>query len=122
MKNFYKVYLWTRAIVWCGVIFYLSSIPHLKTELGLWDFVLRKFAHALVFGILFLFVHSAIDITYNISQKRKYIYAVIFCILYAISDEYHQSFVPGRNASAIDVLIDSLGVFASAGIKLKTSN
>jgi VanZ family protein len=41
--------------------------------------------------------------------KRPYLWAILLTILYAVSDEYHQTFVPGRNGQLADVLIDSLG-------------
>jgi VanZ family protein len=45
---------------------------------------------------------------------RAAVFAEIVCVFYAISDEFHQSFVPTREASAVDVLIDSAG--AAAGL------
>lgn len=42
-------------------------------------------------------------------KSRSIWIAWIFTILYAITDEYHQSFVPGRNSRLFDIGIDSLG-------------
>jgi VanZ family protein len=42
--------------------------------------------------------------------------AALFSILYAVSDEVHQLYVPGRNGSALDVGIDACGVLAGAGL------
>ncbi len=47
---------------------------------------------------------------------RGFILSLVFCILYAISDEVHQLFVPGRGAQVSDVLIDSLGAFLGIGM------
>ncbi len=115
-----KIYLASRVIFWCGLIFYLSGIPNLNTGMGVWDFVLRKCAHMVVFGILFIFTYSASNETLGIDREKSYFYALIFSIIYAMSDEYHQSFVPGRNASAIDVMIDSAGVFAALILKKRS--
>jgi VanZ family protein len=43
------------------------------------------------------------------SGKKKISWMILICVLYAISDEIHQSFVPGRGPSIIDVFIDSTG-------------
>jgi VanZ family protein len=40
----------------------------------------------------------------------------VFCVLYAVSDEVHQLFVPGRGAQVTDVLIDNAGAFVGIGI------
>ena len=46
---------------------------------------------------------------------KAFIFSLMFCILYAISDELHQLFVPGRGAQVKDVLIDSFGSFVGIG-------
>ncbi len=43
-------------------------------------------------------------------ERSAVIMAAIFAVLYAISDEWHQKFVPGRSASIWDVAIDAAGV------------
>jgi VanZ family protein len=50
---------------------------------------------------------------------RKVVLSLIICILYSISDEIHQTFVPGRGGNIIDVLIDSTGSFIGIGLYLK---
>lgn len=49
-------------------------------------------------------------LTFNISPKKQVIFAGALGALYAISDEIHQTFVPGRSGQVQDVLIDFLGV------------
>ena len=95
-----------------GIIFYFSSIPNLKITEGVSDLILRKLAHFSEFFILnFLFFRSIIQTNTN-KLNRAIFYSTLFSILYAISDEVHQYFVPTRNFSIIDILIDSVGVFA----------
>ena len=48
---------------------------------------------------------------YNILDKRMIIYSLIFCFIYACSDEMHQLFINGRSGEIRDVLIDSIGAF-----------
>ncbi len=64
----------------------------------------RKMAHFSVYLILGVLVVSFIS-EFNI--KRRYLLAVILCIFYALTDELHQYFVPGRSCELLDVLLDS---------------
>ncbi len=64
----------------------------------------RKMAHFSVYLILGVLVISFIR-EFNI--KRRYLLAVILCIFYALTDELHQYFVPGRSCELLDVLLDS---------------
>ena len=101
--------LWAPVIVWAVVIFYLSSIPNLKTNLK-YDFFLRKFAHITEYLILTFLLYRAFKGSFNINFFRLFMYPVAFSLLYAISDEIHQYFVLGRSCSFGDVLIDSIGI------------
>ncbi len=100
---------WIPAIIWMGVIFYLSSLPDLKTNLGIWDTVLRKCAHGFEFAILLLLVWRAFRQS-SLSFKGTIGFAFVFSFLYAISDELHQMFVAKRVGSPLDVGIDTLGI------------
>lgn len=51
---------------------------------------------------------------------KGFLFSLVFCILYAISDEVHQVFVPGRGAQVTDVLIDSFGAFIGIGMYVVT--
>ena len=90
-------------VAWAALIFGLSSVPDLSSGLGGWDLVLRKLAHAAEYGILGALVVRAL---------RRWSWALALGVAYAVSDEIHQSFVPGRQGSPLDLLIDSVGVIA----------
>jgi VanZ family protein len=107
MKKFLKY--WVPIIVWMGVIFILSAIPSLKTDLEE-DFLLRKIAHMVEFGILAWLFFRALN-QEKISFYKKLIFSFIFSVLYAFSDEFHQLFVRGRHGSLMDVGIDTVGIF-----------
>ncbi len=95
--------LWLPVICWAGLIFFLSSLPNLRTNFeALWDTILRKAAHLTEYGILFLLLSRPM----NKSLK----WAVILCFIYALSDEFHQSFIPGREMALADICFDSAGV------------
>jgi VanZ family protein len=93
--------LWLPVLLWAAVIFALSSVPDLGTGLGTWDLVLRKIAHAAEFALLGALLLRAL------SDERA---ALAAGIAYAVSDEVHQHFVPGRLGSPLDVAIDAVGV------------
>ena len=115
MAKFLK--FWLPVIAWMGLIFYLSSIPDLKSNLpAIWDLILRKIAHILEFYILFLLFTRALDWPKKLRPRRtslwleKLFWDVIFSIIYAFSDEYHQKFVHERGCSLKDVGFDTIGV------------
>jgi len=86
-----------------GVIFFLSAQHDLNSGLGTWDLVLRKIAHMAEFGLLWLLWWRALG------YRGKALPALI-AIVYAVTDELHQTTVDGRHGSPLDVLIDSTGV------------
>ncbi len=119
MKIFLKYYL--PLFIWAFLIFYLSAVPHLKSSFPqVWDLVLRKAAHLFEFGILALLL-LRLGLRQEEKNKNKlkiYLAALVFSLLYAGFDEWHQGFVPGRSASFYDVLIDAMGIFGGAGAYL----
>lgn len=74
-----------------------------------YQFYIRKTAHFSAYTILSLLVGSA---TCPHTKKKRYRIGTAFVVsvLYAVSDEIHQKFVPGRSGEVRDVLIDSAGV------------
>ena len=109
-KTINLIILWLPVLLWCAVIYYLSSIPSLKSDLpNQWDFVFRKIAHITEYAILtFLFFRAS---SKNLNYRKAISYSAIFSITFALTDEYHQLFVFGRGGNLGDVFIDSLGVF-----------
>ena len=71
--------------------------------------VFRKIAHFIEYFALGA-AFCGLFATFSISKLRCGIFSAGISILYAVSDEAHQYFVPGRNASVWDVLLDSAGV------------
>jgi VanZ family protein len=92
---------WLPVVAWAALIFAFSSIPHLSSGLGTWDTVLRKCAHVTEYAILALLLARAL---------AQQVPAFALGVLYAVSDEVHQSFVRGRHAAPLDVAIDSVGL------------
>jgi VanZ family protein len=96
-----RLSLWVPVVLWAAVIFALSSIPGLGTDLGGWDTVLRKCAHATEYAVLALLLYRAIGREWP---------AFLIGFAYAITDEIHQAFVRGRHASPFDVSMDAAGL------------
>ena len=79
------------------------------------NYFIRKCAHFLaylVLGIVMLFAMKRIGYT----GKKGVVFTLLLCISYAITDELHQAFVPGRTPKLLDVLIDSSGASLGIGI------
>jgi len=132
---------WGPVVFWCLVIFTLSSIPTLPTvEIIWWDFVLKKSAHITEYAVLYFLVFCAVNKINLKSQispasprlgrgranlkatsqnsklkknKSDWLYPLVFSILYAFSDEFHQKFVPGRHSQLTDIGFDFSGMLIS---------
>jgi VanZ family protein len=100
------IYRWGPALILMVTIFMLSSTPSDEmVDFGVYDFLVKKGAHMAGYGLL------ALGILRGLGYQRQHHILIILLVvfLYAASDEFHQSFVPGRNASLLDVLIDTAG-------------
>ncbi len=87
----------------------LEFLPKLSEQEG--DHDLRKYAHMLEYFLLALSA-AAFFLEWHCSRRKGRVFCDTagFCFLYACSDEWHQTFVPGRAGRATDVLIDMIGV------------
>lgn len=130
-KRLILILAWTSTLIWMGIIFYLSSqsssqSAHLSTglknellallahfipgienmELKSLDFFIRKNAHFIAYFILGILTLLALI---QSEARKPANLALLIGILYAVSDEFHQLFVPGRAGQFRDVLIDGAG-------------
>lgn len=138
---------WAVVLFWMALIFYFSSQPAQesnKLSLGLtgmllkwlqhlsdfaisvginpgwinqYNVIIRKLAHTSVFFVLAILVQNAFNQS-RIKGRFAIIYSLLFCALYACTDEIHQLFVPGRACMVIDVIIDSTGAALGLGFWL----
>lgn len=118
-------------ILWSAVIFLFSSweTPPSPQD-TLLNFLLKKAAHLIEYAVLYYLAFHAINHevyeTHAAAWKfrklpTRYLSPLLFVILYAISDEIHQSFVSGRHGRAADVLIDAAGALTVL-LKIKVFN
>ena len=131
-----KIIWWILIAFWCGMIFFQSSKPateshkqslfivvavnHWVTALVgkevvvLTDARIRMLAHFIeymIFGILLFNGFSS-----GKSLRRTFLLFLAVGITWAVSDEIHQFFVPGRTMRLIDVMTDTAGILCGAGL------
>lgn len=123
MKKYYK---WIPVIAWMIVIFIFSNEPavvsdeksrfviyifkslglNLDSALGdLSNHFVRKAGHIIEYFTLYLLLLNAL--VEQLHKRRAALTALAMMIMYAASDEFHQTFIPGRAGRVSDVLIDS---------------
>ena len=116
MKNFVR---FIPMVTIMGIIFYLSHQPgdfvYLPPLMGL-DKLLHVIAYSSLAGTFLYGLHPSI---HGSNRSAVAIVVILLCTLYGISDEYHQSFIPGRFDSVWDVLADGLGALLVVGWWLK---
>jgi VanZ family protein len=101
--------LWRYApvLAWMGVIFFFSAQPTLPSAPDpSWDFVLKKMGHVTVYAVLMLLL---LRVAGRPLTARRALACFAVLLAFAFSDEWHQSFVPGRAARLTDVLIFDAG-------------
>lgn len=81
------------------------SDEKIESIINTWDVPVRKTAHFLEYLILGVLIF----LTFREFKIDNIYLMILFCFLYACSDEIHQLFVVGRDGNFIDVLIDTLG-------------
>jgi VanZ family protein len=109
-----KFYIWGGAVLaYAALIFFLSSLSSFPDALPVFwsaDKVLH-FIEYFIMGFLFYGWFSSFK---GLARGNFPLAATVMVgIAYALTDEWHQSFVPGRDASAWDWMFDSLGVLAA---------
>jgi VanZ family protein len=99
-----------------GLIFYFSAQPDLPHAPGPWlDLLLKKGGHAAAYGVLAWLYLRALRQRSAPGRAQAAIRVVSagLAVAYALSDEYHQTFVPGRGGNLLDVTIDGAGACAA---------
>ncbi len=101
-------------VTWAALIYYLSDQPGLDIPLA---FPLQdKLMHLLAYGILGFLALGTQRPRASGYRVQDYWKITALTILYGVLDEFHQSFVPGRDADVLDVLADASGGLLGAGV------
>ena len=142
MKRFNVFLRWILVLLWMALIFYLShqaagesdslsgdlteiiieNIENLTSttiDIDLFHHLVRKNAHFFAYFILSVLTLNALKWS-GFTGYKWISTALLICVLYAVTDEVHQLFIPGRSGEVKDILIDSggalFGIFVYAGI------
>ncbi|QNO13296.1 VanZ family protein [Alkalicella caledoniensis] len=142
-----QIFSWTLVLLWMGLIFYMSAQPATQSQemskgvvevvvqtvervapslaeqldIRYLHHIVRKNAHFIIYLILGVLVINALNVSV-VEGWKGIVFALSICILYAISDEVHQLFVPGRSGEVRDVIIDSAGSSVGIGVYLGLTN
>lgn len=125
-----RVTRWILLIFWMCFIFFMSSMTGSESSaqsglvikliklLGIninestseiISFVVRKLAHFTEYMILFVLIYRVASLYFK--SRKTLLLCLLLVFLYASSDEFHQSFIPGRSPAFRDVMIDTSGGF-----------
>lgn len=123
---------WLLVLLWAGVIFYLSSRTAVQSTvqsqgmintfsgfLGQYiddeetmteiDGIVRESAHAVEYMILSILAFNALGLCLDHRKDKVSLYTIVFCMIYALSDEIHQIPIEGRAFEILDLTIDLIG-------------
>jgi len=102
---------WLVTIIIAALMFYISSIEFGPGSLSPGASIRAILYHIFAYAALAFFLSISIV---RGRWKSGIFLAVLIAILYGVSDEYHQLFVPGRAGTIRDVILDSIGVFLAS--------
>ncbi|MDB4979735.1 MAG: hypothetical protein JWM82_487 [Myxococcales bacterium] len=109
---------WAPVLVWCAVIFGLSSIPGTKiptVSIPQFD----KLVHGGLYLVLGALAARAFSATTSLSAGRVIVAACLFAAAYGVTDELHQLFTPRRSSDVLDALADTAGGLCGAWLSTK---
>jgi VanZ family protein len=110
------------SIFWMMLIYYFSSLPAGATGPDTLLFkVISKMSHFVIFGILSILYLFSIKWKKPLKDTGKgvFIFSLLLAVIYAATDEYHQSFTHGRYARLADILLDASGAMTFLAIAYK---
>jgi len=114
-----RAVLLLAAVAWAILIFYLSSQPGIDAPMLFPG--QDKLFHLVVFGILGFFVMGSLPAAPDGYRQRQLWWVALAVMLYGVSDEFHQHFVPGRSVEFFDVVADALGGLLGAWVMYRIS-
>ena len=111
MRVKHQLLYWLPVYLYADAIFYLSSVSILHAPEQQFGITISNAAkHIVEYAILSFLLFRAFTNSNSLSIKTKaYLLAITLSILYGITDELHQFFVPERVCSGLDVLFDGIG-------------
>jgi len=119
LRRLWTVARWLPAVTVMSLIYFFSSIPGSDLpDLGPLDLLVKKAGHIISYAAL------AAALWYALGWRRDARFAAwLLAVLYAATDEAHQSFTPGRHAWWLDVIVfDALGALLGLWLALPALN
>lgn len=101
---------WAPVAAWMAVVFFFSSLSRLGLAARVPDWI----SHPVEYGVGAALLCRALTAPGRAPRASSAAAAVLLATLYGVTDEYHQSFVPGRTADPADLAKDFLGATAAA--------
>lgn len=108
----HRLWIWAPVLVYVALIFYVSSLSNVPWGGLAPDFI----SHAIeYFGLAILVARGLNDGLSTPVPVRRLLLTFGICVAYAVTDEFHQMFVPHRYADVLDVLSDAVGAALALG-------
>ncbi len=107
------LWVWGPALIWMAVTFYISHQSVVSIPLGAPDYVAHGVSYA---GLGALIVRALAGGRLSAMSWRLVLLATLIGGVYGVSDEFHQSFIPGRDSSLSDIVADTVGVLVGASV------
>ncbi len=104
---------WVPVLVYMAGIFWLSSMERPRIPLAVNDKLAHVAAYALLGALVLRAANGGLG---RPASAGAVLFSLLLSAAYGASDEWHQSFVPGRVASAGDVVADALGAFLAIAV------
>ncbi|MGQ7889883.1 VanZ family protein [Paenibacillus sp. WC2504] len=86
------------------------------------EFLVRKFAHLFIYGVLGGLIARLLHVFLRCGFGRNFLISVLLCTVYAVSDEFHQSFIKDRSSKPADVVLDAVGAIFGILLYLSVSH
>ncbi|WP_276352655.1 VanZ family protein [Cohnella caldifontis] len=113
-----RLWRWAPALIWMGAIFALSARS--GGQLDTWlPFFRRLFPGLQSFNPMHYVAYFGLALTVAYGQGSRFwswtggLLNVLICVLYGVTDEWHQSYVPNRSPDVMDLLHDGIGAAAA---------
>ena len=105
---FFYFFLW---VIYGGIIIFLSSLPGNKINKFFFFKGQDKILHCFEYSLYAFLTYIFFQLLYSFKKNHVKLIAIGYSLLFALLEELHQMYVPGRSCSPFDFLADSVGVF-----------
>lgn len=112
-SNYQSEHITSKLIVYANKIATNNKLKltynDIKTTSHVINPILRKGMHLFVYLVLSILIMMLLSTIFKINIIFKIILCILICFMYAITDEYHQTYISGRSGQKKDIVIDTSG-------------